>query len=109
MPLDLQANTPMRARRAFQMMGAEREFHVHVGNEIPAGTVDGANRVFALAHVPVPSSLMLFKNGLLMAQGATDDYTLSGATVTFSTDQVPQAADANGADKLRAFYIKASS
>jgi hypothetical protein len=98
----------MRARRALQMLGEEKAFHVHVGNEIPGGAIDGANRVFALAHVPVPSSLQLFKNGLFMAQGATDDYTLSGSTVTFTADQVPQAADANGADKLRAFYIKAS-
>lgn len=104
------ANTVQRARRAMQLASAEGLMHVHVGNEIPAGTVDGTNVTFTLAHVPTPASVMLFKNGLLMCQGATDDYTLSGSTITFAADQVPQAADAHsGADKLRAWYIKASS
>ncbi len=44
--------------------------------EVPAGTVNGSNTAFTLANVPnPPTSLALFRNGLLLTQGG--DYTLS--------------------------------
>ena len=65
-------------------------------NETPAGTVNGSNNVFVLAHVPNPqASLQQFKNSSLMLQGV--DYSLSQSTVTFT---VPPASGSN----LRAWY-----
>lgn len=76
--------------------------HEHVWNEIPTGSVDGTNRVFTLAAAPNPGgSLLLFKNGLLQRAGASDDYTLSGLTVTFASANTPQTGDT-----LIASYVK---
>ncbi len=44
-----------------------------------------------------PAGLQLFRNGLLMKQGA--DYSVSGANVTFYSASVPQPGDL-----LTAFY-----
>jgi hypothetical protein len=63
-----------------------------VDSETPAGSANGSNTSFVLAHAPNPaSSLMLFRNGLRMASGA--DYSLSGNTVTFFVASTPQAGD----------------
>jgi hypothetical protein len=61
--------------------------------ELPSGTINGTNLTFTLAATPSPAaSLMLYKNGALLTQGA--DYVLSGATVTFvNTTVAPQAGD----------------
>jgi len=61
--------------------------------ELPSGTINGTNLTFTLASAPSPaSSLMLFKNGVLLAQGV--DYALSGVTVTFANTTVaPQTGD----------------
>jgi len=61
--------------------------------ELPSGTINGTNLTFTLASAPSPaSSLMLFKNGVLLAQGV--DYALSGITVTFANTTVaPQTGD----------------
>jgi hypothetical protein len=54
-------------------------------DETPAGTIDGVNAVFTLAHSPNPAgSLELFKNGLVQ-RPAGADYTLAGSTITFVT------------------------
>jgi len=51
-------------------------------NEVPSGTIDGANETFVLAHAPSPpSSLQVFAGGMLQS-GAS--YTLSGSTVTMT-------------------------
>lgn len=66
--------------------------------EIPAGTLDGNNSVFALSQTPVPAtSLSLYRNGLVQTAGL--DYTASGATLTFLADATPQPGDA-----LLAYY-----
>jgi uncharacterized protein YoxC len=61
--------------------------------ELPAGTINGTNLTFTLAAAPSPAaSLTLYKNGVLLTQGA--DYALSGATVTFANTTVaPQVGD----------------
>ncbi len=60
--------------------------------EVPGGSVNGTNAAFTLAAVPNPAgSLRLFKNGMLLAQ--TNDYSLSGSTVTFIPGVVPQPGD----------------
>jgi hypothetical protein len=67
-------------------------------NETPGGAVDGVNNAFTLAHSPAPAAgLRLYRNGLLMQQGAGKDYTLAAAAITTIT--TPQAADV-----LLAFY-----
>jgi hypothetical protein len=65
-----------------------------VFNEIPSGTINGSNATFTVAYSPSPSSnLMLFKNGLLQLAGAGNDFTLSGATITFLSGNLPQTGD----------------
>jgi hypothetical protein len=60
--------------------------------EIPSGTIDNSNMVFTLVSAPdPPSSLTLFRNGLLLQQGA--EYSLSGATVTFASPRAPSIGD----------------
>lgn len=98
---DRAANTDSRQRRALGRLARRAAVHVHAGNETPAGAIDGGNKVFILAFTPRAGSLQLFKNGLLMSEGGGDDYTVSGATITFADDQVPQTGD-----KMRAWYIQ---
>jgi hypothetical protein len=54
--------------------------------EQPMGAIDGINAVFVLSHVPMLVSLLVFRNGLLMQRGT--DFTISGATITFTTPPV---------------------
>ncbi len=69
-----------------------------VDGENPAGTMDGVNAAFTLAHIPsAPGTLTLFRNGLLQANGV--DFTLSGGAITFSANSVPQPGDL-----LQAYY-----
>lgn len=75
-------------------------------NETPAGTIDGTNAAFALAHAPSPAaSLQLFfqydtnvreQVTRLYREGV--DYTLSGSTITFAT------APPDSISSLVAFY-----
>lgn len=51
-------------------------------NEVPSGTIDGANATFTLAGTPNPvGSLELRLNGQILQAGG-NDYTLSGSTIT---------------------------
>ena len=63
-----------------------------VTGETPAGAVNGANATFTLANPPSGSSLLLFRNGLLLQSGI--DYSLSGPTIQFAATAVPQPQDA---------------
>jgi hypothetical protein len=66
--------------------------------ETPAGTINGANTSYTLAHTPNPAaSLILVRNGLVLKQGS--DYSLSGNTVVFTSATLPQSGDS-----LQAFY-----
>lgn len=68
-----------------------------VDGEIPTGTLNGVNAAFALANTPSPSSsVRVYRNGLLMKQGA--DYTVAGTTITFLPGAIPQSGDALLAD-----------
>lgn len=61
--------------------------------ETPSGTVNGVNATFSLLGTPNPvNSLMLFRNGLLLQAGG-NDYTFSGATITFQTGAIPYTGD----------------
>jgi hypothetical protein len=59
--------------------------------EQPAGTLDGANVTFTLAHTPVSGTIKLDLNGLILRSGAGNDFTVSGSTITMS--YAPQATD----------------
>ena len=61
-------------------------------SEVPAGAVNGSNTVFTLAAAPSPAaSLDLYRNGLLMLQGA--DYQISANTITFFLASIPESGD----------------
>jgi len=67
-----------------------------VYRETPSGTQNGSNTAFTLANTPKPAaSLCLFLNGQLLT--LTEDYTLSGNTITFVV-----APDSG--EKIRASY-----
>lgn len=55
-------------------------------NEKLSGTTNGSNTTFTMAYTPVSSTtLMIFLNGVLQEPGTTEDFTISGNTVTFNT------------------------
>lgn len=61
-----------------------------VWREVPSGSTNGTNPTFTLAHNPdPPESLMVFKNGLCLSPGTSNDYTLSGQTITFMPGAIP--------------------
>jgi hypothetical protein len=68
-----------------------------VKNETPSGTVNGVNVTFVLANTPLSGTLTLYLNGLEQEGGAGNDYTISGATITFTNAPV-------SGDKVRADY-----
>jgi hypothetical protein len=52
--------------------------------ETPTGTINGSNKVFTLANIPVdPLSVAVHLNGVF--QRPTTDYSISGTTITFVT------------------------
>ena len=69
-----------------------------VFNEVPSGTINGTNVTFTLAHTP-QAGTALHLNGLRQTPGATNDFTISGATITFN------AAPIVG-DEILADYLK---
>ncbi len=73
-------------------MGVSPSGLTFVDSEIPSGTVDGSNTVFAIAQTPSPAtSLALFRNGIRLR--ANLDYTLTGTTLTFLSGLAPQPGD----------------
>jgi len=66
-----------------------------VRGEIPAGVLDGTNVTFTLANSPVANSLSLSLNGLRLN---TSLYSISGKTITFNHNNVPQPGDIPQAD-----------
>lgn len=51
-----------------------------VDSEVPAGAVNGVNVTYTLSQTPSSGSLHLYLNGL--RQKVSDDYSLSGGTIT---------------------------
>jgi hypothetical protein len=54
---------------------------VYFDDETPSGTKNGVNTDFILKKVPERGSLKIYRNGV--RQRVTEDYTLSGQTITF--------------------------
>jgi len=52
--------------------------------ETPSGAINGVNTTFTLANSPVGGTLRLHQNGLRLREGASNDYTLSGNTITMN-------------------------
>jgi uncharacterized protein YoxC len=79
--------------RAFYRTPGSGPTTTFVDAETPGGTANGTNLTFTLAVAPSPTiSLEMFKNGVLLTQGA--DYTLTGTTITFvNTSVTPQPGD----------------
>jgi hypothetical protein len=65
--------------------------------ETPSGAVDDVNTTFTLANTPVANTEEVFLNGLLQEPGSGNDYTISGATITFETAP-------NTGDRIRVSY-----
>lgn len=64
-----------------------------VDAETPAGVINGLNAAFTLQNTPSPSnSVQLYRNGMLQRLGV--DYTISGATITFTSVSIPRSGDA---------------
>ena len=51
--------------------------------ETPSGSINGSNTSFTLAHTPTTGSEYVWLNGILQTEGT--DYTITGATITFTT------------------------
>lgn len=72
--------------------------------ETPSGTINSINAAFTLANTPTgsptPTFLVLTRNGLIQQIGASGDFTISGATITFNTASTPSTGDI-----LQAFYF----
>lgn len=56
-----------------------------------SGAVNGVNVTFPLPAAG--SGYAVYRNGLLMTQGANGDYTIAGASVVFASSQTPQTGD----------------
>lgn len=54
-----------------------------VDKETPTGLINGVNTIFTLAFTPIAGSEHGYRNGILQESGAGNDYTISGATITF--------------------------
>ena len=65
-------------------------------NEVPSGTIDGTNPTFTLAAAPTTGTLQLHLNGVRLKEGASDDFTLSGLTIT--TNYNPESGETLLAD-----------
>lgn len=56
-----------------------------VTREVPSGTINGSTTVFTLANTPISGTEEVFLNGILQNLGVSNDYTISGGTITFNT------------------------
>ena len=54
-----------------------------VDKEIPSGTINGVNTTFIVANTPVAGSEHLYLNGVLQESGSGNDYTITGASITY--------------------------
>jgi len=75
-----------------------------VVNEIPSGSIDGTNVIFTLAYAPLAGTVMLFYNGLHLRPGISNDYTISGQTITMN-----YVIGTCPTDSLSAWYLKDGS
>ena len=65
----------------------------YVVRELVNETPNGSITAFTIDNTPIANTEHVYVNGVLMNQGAGNDYTISGATITFQTGAVPQTGD----------------
>ena len=70
-----------------------------VDKEIPTGLINSVNTLFVLANTPTLGTEHVYLNGVLQESGAGNDYTISGANITFLS--VPLTGE-----KIRVTYRK---
>jgi len=70
-----------------------------VDKEVPSGDINGANVTYVLANTPIAGSEHIYLNGVLQESGAGNDYTITGATITYLTAILTE-------EKLRVTYRK---
>jgi hypothetical protein len=70
-----------------------------VKKEVPSGAMDGTNVTFTLTSAPVVGTEEVYLNGIQQKAGATNDYTISAAIITYITAPV-------ATDTLQVSYIK---
>ena len=70
--------------------------------ETPTGAIDNSNQTFTLANTPVSGTEEVFFNGQLLVEGGTEDYTISGNTISLNFSPKPSPGNP---DVLRANYI----
>lgn len=100
-PIDSLANLATKPHDDLDDISPDQH-HKHVYDETPSGAIDSNNDTYAALFTPTPAaSMQLFLNGMLQEQGAGNDYTLSGLTITML--DAPKSSPGNP-DKLKAFY-----
>jgi hypothetical protein len=70
-----------------------------ITRETPTGTINGSTTSFGLANTPILGTEQVYLNGVLQEPGAGNDYTISGATITYLTAPI-------SGDRLRVVYQK---
>jgi len=70
-----------------------------VAGETLSPAPNGSNPTFTIANTPTVGKVWVYQNGVLQTAGAGNDYTISGATITFAVNPIVGAV-------LTASYIK---
>jgi hypothetical protein len=69
-----------------------------VKRETPSGATNGVNVTYVLAHTPIAGTEDVILNGDILDEGAGNDYTIAGDTITTATPLVD-------GDKIRVSYF----
>ena len=77
----------------------------YVAREAHNATADGQTSI-TLSNTPVTGTEMVFVNGILMEEGAGNDYTISGGVITFTFGLSYHATNTNKRDKVSVTYFK---
>jgi hypothetical protein len=91
--LDLTSGLSVDAGHGIKLTanGVEIDLSYYVVREVPTGLKNNSNKNFTLAHTPVLGKEMVYLNGVLMNEGAGNDYTISAGTISF--DDAPKSND----------------
>lgn len=55
-----------------------------VVNEVPSGNINGSNKNFTISSEPIEDEVFVKLNGLIQKEGTSEDFTISGTTITFN-------------------------
>lgn len=66
---------------------------IPVGFEPLIGVVDGSNKIFSIANLPIAGSVQVYNNGLALDLSSTGDVKVSGNKVIFGINAIPQPGD----------------